>query len=154
MADELAPLREFALRIQQVQALSGPATAQALLRVAALSFLESSLDRIHNKGIASDGSPIGEYTTSYLFRREKKGYSADKRVVLEFTGQMRRDYTILPVQGGWGTGYQNQLNADKARWNQDRYEKRIFSPTTAEIDKMRDALTFTIGLYLRTGRLE
>lgn len=140
---------------------------QNVLRVVALSMQPVVRDRVHVRGIASDGSPIGEYTDSYMSVRtgiyksndeytkgKKKGETkntgvftkgknkgaerplynrtADRKVILSLTRQQEGDLSVQPTTTGYGIAYNNSLNYEKAIWQEERREKKIFSLTAEE----------------------
>ena len=104
--------------------------------------------RIHVQGLAADGKEIGIYTNSYLKVRmsnstskkrsaSRKNYnrSSDPKVIISLTRQLENDYAVIGTVRGWGIGFNNQLNANKARWNNKRYGGRtIYDLTKDEID--------------------
>ncbi|TWW08728.1 hypothetical protein E3A20_21440 [Planctomyces bekefii] len=140
-------------------------TATALIR-----------DRVHEKGLAADGTPIGTYSEGYMKVRtgdygnsgvktkgknagEKKdsgaytkgakagsprpryNRSTDTKVILSLTRQMENDLAIcatdpIKVDGGYGIGFQNKDNFEKARWCEDTYKKSIYRLTSSEKDVM------------------
>lgn len=116
------------------------AQTDSLLREIATSMLSVTRSRIHEQGINSAGSQIGTYSSSYLeLRREQEGRS-NTNVNLVFKGDMERDYKIIPISDTeYGLGYSNKLNADKAKWNTERYG-RIFALTDDELSQVRDII--------------
>ena len=116
------------------------AQTDSLLREIATSMLSVTRTRIHGQGIKSDGEQIGTYSPSYLeLRREQEGRS-NTNVNLVFTGDMERDYKIIPISDTeYGLGYTDDNNADKAKWNTERYG-RIFALTDDELDQVRNII--------------
>ena len=88
--------------------------------------------RIFDDGKDASGAPIGEYSDEYLKRRAKKGLGTSKKVVLQFTGQMRNDFLLLQDGDNFGSGFTNQANADKSFFVEDTYNKKIFDLTKDE----------------------
>lgn len=89
--------------------------------------------RIHDQGKAADRSQIGTYSEEYLKQRQKKGLGSSKKVILEFTGQMRRDF--VPIKKGQkiiGSGFTNNANFDKSQWVENTYKKKIYALTKQE----------------------
>jgi 5'-3' exonuclease len=96
--------------------------------------------RIHEQGIKSDGSQIGTYSPSYLELRREQQDRSNTNVNLVFTGDMERDYKIIPISDTeYGLGYTDDNNADKAKWNTERYG-RIFALTDDELDQVRNII--------------
>ena len=110
--------------------------------------------RVHVEGKASDGSQIGTYSESYMkvrtnnfkskaiVRGKNKGNprtvykrGADTKIILSLTRQMEKDFDAtkpIPITNGYGIGYSNSHNYEKARWNEERYGKQIFAPSDSE----------------------
>jgi hypothetical protein len=97
-----------------------------MLRGIASTMCADIVERIHEKGEKADSSQIGTYSASYMKQRKKKGYSGSK-VVLSYERQMQNDFGIgavdpIKINGvGYGLGFKNSFNADKAQWMEDRY---------------------------------
>jgi hypothetical protein len=111
-------------------------------------------ERIHVKGLAADGSAIGTYSDGYMKIRTgevnhrhdatnlktkktfstkpKYNRSADPKVIISLTRQLENDYAVLPGDKGWGVGFNNVHNFEKATWNNTRYGKTIYDLTDAE----------------------
>ena len=115
------------------------AQTDSLLREIATSMLSVTRTRIHEQGINSAGSQIGTYSSSYLELRRENGLS-NTNVNLFFTGQMQNDYKVIEIsKTEYGLGYSNKLDADKAKWNTERYG-RIFALTDDELSQVRDII--------------
>lgn len=65
--------------------------------------------------------------------RPKYNRNADNKVILSLTRQMENDYAVLPGEVGWGIGFNNVHNADKARWNDTRYGHQVYALTAGEL---------------------
>ena len=97
--------------------------------------------RIHDRGRAANNSRIGSYSDGYLKKRQKKGLGSNKKVILEFTGQMRRDF--VPIKLGQyvvGSGFNNPENFKKARWVEETYGKVIYALTKKETNLLTSLL--------------
>ena len=123
-----------------------------LLRTLATSLAPDIRHRIHVEGKKADGSDIGEYSNAYLKKRIKKGRLEGKRKVLSFTRQMENDLFLLdnkdPIKTteGYGLGFKNSLNSDKAKWNDPNGE--IFKASEEDKKKAVDiALAFVKNLF-------
>jgi hypothetical protein len=89
--------------------------------------------RIHQDGKDASGNQIGTYKPSYLELRTKKyKRTADPTVILSLTKQMENDFSVQETQLGYGLGYNNILNYQKAQWNELRFKKLIFGLTNEE----------------------
>jgi len=140
-----------------------------LFREVVLDLIPMIHDRIHQKGLAADGTEIGVYSDSYMkvrtgnygnsdkisrgankgksknagtaTRGSSKGTSraqyhrdSDTSVILSLTRQMENDYAVMPGELGWGIGFNNSHNFDKANWNDERYGKKVYDLTEEELD--------------------
>ena len=89
--------------------------------------------RIHQEGKDASGQKIGTYKPSYLeLRVNKYKRTADSTVILSLTKQMENDFSVQETQLGYGLGYNNPLNYQKAQWNELRFNKLIFGLTNEE----------------------
>ena len=110
----------------------------SLLREIATTLLAEMRDRIHERGIKSDGTQIGTYSNTYLQYRIDQDKGSASNVTLFFTGQMQNDFNVAPVgENAYGLGYSNGLNFDKANWAEDRFGI-IFEPTEQEFQQIED----------------
>ena len=110
----------------------------SLLREISSTLLAEMSDRIHDRGIKSDGTQIGTYSNTYLEYRIEQGKGSASNVTLFFTGQMQIDFNVAPIgENAYGLGYSNILNFDKANWAEDRFGI-IFEPTEQELQQIED----------------
>ena len=110
----------------------------SLLREVSTTLLAEMRDRIHERGIKSDGTQIGTYSNAYLQYRIEQGKGSASNVTLFFTGQMQNDFNVAPVgDNAYGLGYSNSLNFDKANYAEAKYGI-IFEPTEREFQKIED----------------
>lgn len=113
----------------------------SLLREISTTLLAEMRDRIHERGIKSDGTQIGRYADSYLEFRINQGKGdppSDPKVILFFTGQMQNDFNVAPVgDNAYGLGYSNSLNFDKANYAEAKYGI-IFEPTEQEFQQIEE----------------
>jgi len=110
----------------------------SLLREISSTLLAEMSDRIHDRGIKSDGTQIGTYSNTYLEYRIEQGKGSASNVTLFFTGQMQLDFNVAPIgENAYGLGYSNSLNFDKANWAEDRFGI-IFEPTEQEFQQIED----------------
>lgn len=110
----------------------------SLLREISTTLLAEMRDRIHERGIKSDGTQIGTYSNTYLEYRIEQGKGSASNVILFFTGQMQNDFSVAPVgDNAYGLGYSNSLNFDKANYAEAKYGI-IFEPTEQEFQKIED----------------
>lgn len=105
---------------------------QALLRPVAFDVIALMTERIHDQGKAADGSQIGEYSNSYLKLREKNKRGPDKKIIVSLTRQLENDWSVIPTQNGYGIGFKNPFNKQKAIWVEEQKDKKIFKLSESE----------------------
>lgn len=104
-----------------------------LLRPVAIEVIPLMTERIHQKGEASDGGQIGTYNNSYLkLRQSKYKRDASNKVIVSLTRQLENNWSIIATQNGYGIGFTNPFNLQKARWVEAGKGKIIFSLTKSE----------------------
>ena len=96
--------------------------------------------RIFDDGLDANNSPIGEYTPEYVKQRVKKGLGSDRKVILQFTGQMRNDFLLLQDGQDYASGFTNNANFDKSVWVEETYNKSIFDLTPDEEKLLSDLI--------------
>lgn len=121
-------LRPLIPLIQKLGSISTPSSVNTdkMVREVATTLCAEMVERIHEKGLKADGTPIGQYDPKYIKKRVKKGFSSSNKVVLAYERQMQNDFTIgvsepIKTEDGYGLGFQNPHNADKAEWMRLRY---------------------------------
>lgn len=88
----------------------------------------------------SKGKNKGQTKSTGVFTKgENKGKqrpnynrSQDKKVILSLTRQQESDLSVQPTPEGYGLGYNNDANFNKAQWAETTYKKPIFSLTNDE----------------------
>lgn len=104
-----------------------------LLRPVAIEVIPLMTERIHQKGLASDDGQIGTYTNSYLkLRQSKYKRDASNKVIVSLTRQLENNWSVIATQSGYGIGFTNPFNLQKARWVEGTKDKVIFSLSQAE----------------------
>lgn len=104
-----------------------------LLRPVAIEVIPMMTDRIHQQGQAADGSEIGTYSNSYLkLRQQKYKRDASNKVIVSLTRQLENDWSVIATQNGYGIGFTNAFNLQKARWVESGKGKTIFSLSKIE----------------------
>jgi hypothetical protein len=78
-----------------------------------------------NAGTTTKGANAGSKRTNY-------NRGTDPTVILSLTRQMENDFSVQETPLGYGLGYNNILNYDKAKWNELRFNKLIFGLTNEE----------------------
>ncbi len=89
-------------------------------------------DRIFGEGKAADTSQIGNYSKGYLKQRQKNKWGGSSKVILQYTGQMKNDFSLIRSGNDLGSGFKNKKNGDKSRWVEGTYDKTIFDLTQSE----------------------
>jgi hypothetical protein len=116
---------------QSIQEILNP---NYLLRPVAIEVLPLVTERIHQKGQASDGSDIGQYSNGYLRQREKAGRGKSTKVIVSLTRQLENNWSVLETTNGYGIGFTNPFNADKLKWVAEIKGKVIAELSTSELD--------------------
>lgn len=98
----------------------------------ASSMLAVTNERIFREGKDSKGASLGNYSLPYLKQRIKQGYPASRKIILQATGQMAQDFSVITGQKNVGLGFKNSANADKSEWVEDTYNTTIFVHTEQE----------------------
>jgi hypothetical protein len=128
--------------------------------IAASTVLAKHKARIFERGEAETGGKIGTYSTKPIsIARSKQardtgqsyfktGYAGYKSavgknpgfVILRNTDQLYGDYGLIKSGDGYGFGFQNQSNTDKAGWMEGKHDKSIFSLSDEEFNLYVDVL--------------
>ncbi len=87
-----------------------------LLRPLAIETIPLMKERIHDKGVATDGSQIGTYSNGYMAERERNGRGKSKKVIVALTSQLENDWSVQATDKGYGIGFNNSFNVDKMGW--------------------------------------
>lgn len=120
-----------------------------LLRPVATELIPMITERIHQKGQASDNSPIGFYSNSYLKQRVKNRRGKDTKVIVSLTRQLENDWSVLATERGYGIGFLNSFNAQKLRFVEQNKGK-VFSRLSPEetnyaIDRINELVSAAIN---------
>lgn len=103
-----------------------------LLRPLAIETIPNMKERIHKDGAGSDGAQIGTYSSGYLKNREAKGRGKDTKVIVSLTRQLENDWAVLGTEKGYGIGFNNSFNKDKAGWVEENKKRIIFNLSESE----------------------
>lgn len=140
--------------LDKLKKATSQSSVDSLLRTIAENMLDETSFRIHVEGKNTRESAIGTYATSYMKQRLKKGRTSSRSVVFSFTGQMERDWKIIPVQGGYGLGFSNPLNAEKAQALQFGQGTLNIKSHTVKAHTRSNGVkvkSYTVGAYTRQG---
>ena len=114
----------------------------------ASSMLAVTNERIFREGKDSKGASLGNYSLPYLKQRIKQGYPASRKIILQATGQMAQDFSVITGQETVGLGFKNSANADKSEWVEDTYKTKIFAHTDQEIKIANDLFAKEVNKIL------
>lgn len=104
-----------------------------LLRPVCFDLIELMKLRIHEKGNSAAGTQIGTYSNRYLkLRQTKYNRSSDTKVIVSLTRQLENDWSVIATERGYGVGFKNKFNLQKARWVEEIKEVSIFALTKQE----------------------
>lgn len=105
-------------------------------------------DRIF-KGKDEKNRTIGTYSDSYVKRRIKNNWGPSRKVILQFSGQMKNDFSLIKDNEGFGSGFKNTKNGEKSKWVEETYKKEIFSATNEEERKANDLYASELNKFIR-----
>lgn len=111
-----------------------------LLRPLAQESIANMKDRIHIKGEGSDGTQIGTYSTGYMRERAKYGRGKDTKVIVSLTRKLEQDWQVIATTNGYGIGFNNPLNRQKARWVEAQKKRIIFNLSEPEKQYIRERI--------------
>lgn len=127
-------------RVQSLMDMNG-LLQDKLLRTLATTILADMRYRIHVEGKDSEGGQLGTYSNAYLKIRQRKPYNrnSDPKVILSLTRQMENDFSVVAKQtkSGYGLGFKNSVNFEKATWLQKRYG-RFYRLDANQLKLLRD----------------
>lgn len=86
---------------------------------------------VKNSGVYSRGKKKGQ-------RRAQYNRTADTKKIYSLTRQMENDFSIQPTEKGYGLGFNNPLNAQKAVWVQEQDNKLVYGFTKSESQLVSD----------------
>lgn len=110
-------------------------------RILAFNTIDLMTNRIHGEGKAADDGQIGTYNKSYLKLRERKyNRSSDSKIIVSLTRQLENDWSVIATPKGYGVGFLNAFNLQKARWVEENKEKKIFSLSRSEENKLSEVV--------------
>jgi hypothetical protein len=132
------------IEISRLRDLANP---DLVTRSAAFDTVALISDRVQQEGKKSDNSAIQSfYSAGYAKKRAKNGLQTGF-VDLTFTGDMLNDFLPVQENGDWGVGFIGDRNADKARWNEERFGT-IFELSQSELKLIELAILNNINKIL------
>jgi len=104
------------------------------------SMLAVTTNRIFTKGLASSERKIAKkYSDQYIKTRSKERGLSGRKVILQFTQQMKNDFSVIVERNLIGLGFKNSFNTEKSHFVEKTYKKDIFEHTKKE-EKLIDKL--------------
>ena len=116
------------------------ADREYLLRPLAIETIPNMKERIHKDGAASDGQQIGTYSNGYMRQRVKARRGEDRKIIVSLTRQLENDWAVLATTNGYGIGFNNPLNRQKAAWVEQQKSKIIFNLSEPEKTYIRERI--------------
>lgn len=79
--------------------------------------------------LKGENRTIGKYTKGPRKGQSRTSYnrSADTKIVVSLTRQLENDWNVIATDAGYGIGFLNPINFQKARWVEQQKGKVIFS---------------------------
>lgn len=94
---------------------------------------------------------IVEDTPKAGLNRPNYNRTSDTKVILSLTRQMENDLSVEPTSTGYGIGYLNPDNLQKAKWCEENYGKKILSKLTKEeVELARETAVNFLPEYLNS----
>jgi hypothetical protein len=110
-------------------------------RLLSFDLIDLMTKRIHINGLASNESAIGSYNKQYLsLRRRKFSRSTDTKIIVSLTRQLENDWSVIATDQGYGIGFKNPFNFDKARWVESNKNVKIFNLSSTELKYVTDTV--------------
>lgn len=110
-------------------------------RILSFDLIDQMTQRIHIEGKASSEGPIGTYSKDYLSLRQRKyNRSADTKIIVSLTRQLENDWSVIATEKGYGIGFLNPFNFQKARWVEGNKNVKIFSLSTSELKYVSETI--------------
>lgn len=121
--------------------LAALADKEYMPRILSFDLIDQMTKRIHIDGGASDGGQIGTYSKDYLSLRQRKfNRSKDTKVIVSLTRQLENGWSVIATASGYGIGFLNSLNFNKARWVEAIKDKAIFSLSPKEMNYVNETI--------------
>lgn len=117
------------------------ANKENIPRILAFDTIDLMTKRIHEEGKAANESQIGTYSKSYLKLRERKyNRSSDTKIIVSLTRQLENNWSVIATDKGYGVGFLNPFNLQKARWVEQNKGVKIFSLSPSEEKKLSQVI--------------
>lgn len=131
-----------------IKTLNQEITSGKITRTALLSVHQLTAKRIFQDGINAKGGLIGLYSKNTLSIRKKKNYPQSKKIILQATGRMVNDYSLVEDGKEFGSGFKQARNSELSDDLEKRFGK-IWELTESEKKKIPVAFDDAIKQVLR-----
>lgn len=127
---------------------------ESTLRPVAIELVGLMATRIHEDGLASDGSLIGQYSSNYLKVRERRKLGSDTNVILVLTRKLFNSWGAFATDHGWAVGFVDDSAVDgvtsrmKVEFAEEHFGKPILLMTEEEEQYANDRLLENINELL------
>lgn len=102
---------------------------ERLMRPVCVELVGIMTKRIHEDGVASDGSKIGTYKTSYLRIREKFKHGKDTDVILVLSRKLSNSWGAFATEKGYSVGFvdsgEGVTSLKKIQFAEEHFSKKI-----------------------------
>lgn len=123
-----------------------------LLRPVCFDLIELMKLRIHESGQNAAGSAIGTYSNAYLkFRQAKHKRSGDSKVIISLTRQLENDWSVIATAKGYGIGFKNPFNLQKARWCEDGHDPATVKAHKRNVKTKDGSKSVDVSSHQRKG---
>lgn len=130
---------------------------ETLLRPLCFDLVEIMTKRIHKRGENASGTQIGTYSNPYLKYRERGDpknnvapRGTDSKVIVSLTRELENDWSVIGTPKGYGIGFKNVFNLQKARWV-EVMKGVIFSMTSQENKYASDFINHHVSEALNSN---
>lgn len=119
-------------------------------RILSFDTIDLMTNRIHQEGKAANDQQIGTYNKGYLKLRERKyNRSSDTKIIVSLTRQLENDWSVIATNRGYGVGFKNTFNLQKARWVEENKKVAIFSLSSSEEKKLFEIVQENVSNVLK-----
>lgn len=117
-------------------------TSDKTIRIALSTTIAVHKARIFEKGLKTSGGKIGKYSKKYGEFKSKLGRNPGF-INFRLTDAMMNDYRVIASATEYGFGFNDDLNANKADWLQDRFGT-VFEINDQELELYTNVLFFEL----------
>lgn len=133
--------------IKQLQGVKNNVLDKVTREIAA-DLVASNISRIHNEGLAVDGSAIGEYAESTKKIRAKKNRQTQKKD-LSFEGKLSKEFSFAPIDASTiGVGFISDYGEKLSEIHEEREGKIIWGISQEDERVSREVAKNRLNKYL------